>query len=663
MATRFDLPSINLPNLRGVAAWRPDTTADRRMRAWQAVTAPWWIWSDLPRLPLPSRNPALPPGGVAGDWVVHGLDRIATRVWIQRMLAIVVRGIWLTLLVGCLWLLTDLLGGPEFDQRIWLGFGAVIMLCSLAIALLSRPSRAQVARMLDRSFTLQERISTALGNIGKDVPVDGEHASVVYLQIADAANALTVAQEQPAFRLRPPAREFVMAIALALALAALAFARGAGGSVPPAQTNVVPAFVPAAQRFVQPEAQPTPDPQNAPSVAEVQQMVQSSIDNQQDLAALADALSDHALTRDAAEQIQQGNYSQAAEELRNVAEQADQLSQSERDDLASDLNQAASQMSDGNQSLSNATQQAADGLQQGQDEAKSGVRDLANAVEQSGQQVQSSETLDQAMQQAQQNEAANAGQQGQPASQSQPGDQGEQSAGQQNGTGDPQSASSSAASGEQSGQPGEADSNSGANAESGIGQDPQSSSGQPGEGAPSDASDSSAPGQQSGEGQGQSQQPADNGAASGESAQSSSIQNTGKEGSPNQSSGAGGESGDEQAQGGTDSNTGGKTAQDSPGKDPSEASVSDAAQTGADTSGASQDGREAVQLSRAPEGESVQVGGSSGASSLGPGAGVTVSSGATQQGEVGQTGPDSNHVPPEYRSIVESYFSDKDNGG
>jgi len=601
----------------------------------------------------------LPTGGEAGNWVVNGLDRIATRIWIQRMLAIVARGIWLTLLVGCLWLLADLLGGPAFDRRIWLAAGVVLILCSLVFAVLSRPSRAQVARMLDRSFTLQERVSTALGNIGKDVPAEGEHASVVYLQIADAANALTAAQELPAFRLRPPARELVMAIALALAFAALAFARGAGGSVPPAQTNVVPAFVPAAQRFVQPEAQPTPDPQNAPSVAEVQQMVQTSMDNQQDLAALADALSDHALTHDAAEQIQQGNYSQAAEELRNVANQADQLSQSERDDLAGDLSQAASQMSEGNQSLSDATQQAADGLKQGGDPAKSGVRDLANSVEQSGQQVQSSETLDQAMQQAQQNEAANPGQ-GQPAeqAQSQSADQSQQQGGQE-GNGDPQSASSS--SGQPSGQPGEADSTSGADAEAGTGQDQQSSSGQPGEGAPSEANDSSAPGQQSGEGQGQP--PADNGAAAGQSAQSSAIQQTGDEGSPNQSSGAGGESGDENAQGGTNSNTGGKTAADSPSKDPSKSSVSDAAQTGDDTSGASQDGREAVQLSRAPEGESVQIGGSSGASSLGPGAGVTVSSGTTQQGDVGQTGPDSNHVPPEYRSIVESCFSDKEKDG
>ena len=122
-----------------------------------------------------------------------------------------------------------------------------------------------------------------------------------------------------------------MAVALGLAFAALAFARGAGGGIPPIQSNVVPAFIPAAERFVQPE-QPAvaPEAQDVPTVEEVQQMVQTSIDNQQDLKRLADALSDHAVTREAADLINQGKYAEAAEELRDVANQADQLSDEAR---------------------------------------------------------------------------------------------------------------------------------------------------------------------------------------------------------------------------------------------------------------------------------------------------------------------------------------------
>jgi hypothetical protein len=657
MATRLNLPTIELPDPRSALAWRPALPPDRRTLIWQTATSPWWFWSDLPRLPLPARNPDVPSGGLAGDWVVKGLDRIVTRVWIQRMMAILARGLWLTLLVGCFWLVVDLLGGPPIDMQVWFGIGVAIMLCSLVIAALSRPTRAQTARMLDRSFTLQERVSTALGNIGRDVPADGERATVVYLQIADAANALTVAQEHPAFRLRPPARELVMAIALGLAFAALAFARGTGGEVPPVQTNVVPEFVPAAQRFVQPEAEPAaPDAANAPSVADVQQMVQTSIDNQQDLQALADALSDHAVTSDAANLIDQGKYSEAAEELRNVASQADQLSDSARQELASDLSNAASQMSDGNQALSDATQQAADGLKEGGDTAKTGVRDLANAVEQSGQQVQSSETLDQAMQQAQQNEAAGAtGGQSQDANQQQ-----QSSSGDQSGSQGQQQSSSSSASSQDSGQPGDASSSSGADAASGIGDDSQTSNGQPGEGA---QSESDAPGASSDQpGSGDSQQAQNGGQSSGDSSQPSNTDQTGENTDSTQGSGAGNQSGDENAQGATGENTGGSAQQNPPGKPPSDPKVSDSQSTGDDTSGAGQDAHQAVQLSRAPEGESVQVGGNSGASSLGPGSGVTVSSGSTTQGDVGTTGPDSNHVPPEYRSVVESYFSDKDGG-
>lgn len=656
MATRASIPTISLPDLRSAAAWRPALPADRRTLVWQTVTAPWWVWSDIPKLPLPSRNPALPEGGLAGDWVVSGLDRIATRVWIQRMMSIVARGIWLTLLVGCFWLVVDLAGGPALNAGILLAIGVVVMLCSLVVAALSRPNRAQVARMLDRSFALQERVTTALGNIGEEIPAESERASVVYLQVADAANALTIAQGHSAFRLRPPARELVMAIALGLAFAGLAFARGAGGSVPDVQSNVVPAFVPAAEHFVQPEAEPTvPPDQAAPSVADVQQMVQTSLDNQQDLQTLADALADHAVTSDAANLIDQGKYSEAAEELRDVANQADQLSDAARADLASDLSQAASQMSSDNQSLSDATQQAADGLKQGGDQARDGVRDLANAVEQSGQQVQSSESLDQAMQQAQQNESSSSS-----PSQSQAADQGQSSPNQDSGASDQQQEPGSSASGQDSGQPGQAESTSGADAEAGTGEDPNASSGQPGEGAPADANAQATSGEQPGSGE--NENPA-GGNASGDSSDPSASDQTSETSDSNRGSGAGSESGAPPSEGNADAKTGGAAQNESAGKDPSKSSVSDASETGTDTSGAGDDPHEAVTLDRAPQGESVQTSSNSGSSSLGPGAGVTVSNGSTQQGDVGQTGPDSNHVPPEYRSIVESYFSDKDGDG
>ncbi len=256
MATRIDLSPIGRADLRRIATRRLRPPSDHRALVWQIVTAPWWLWSDSPRLPLPARDPALPPGGPAGDWVVRGLDRIRARLWLQSTLIIGARGLVLALLIGCVWLIAELLGGPALDSRIWLLAASVVLLGSLAIAALGRPTRARTARLLDHSFDLQERVSTALGNIGREVPAETRQASVTYLQVADAANAMTLAQDHPALRVRPPARELVLAVALALACAAFALARGTGGDVPATRTVLVPEFVPAAQRFVQPAAPP-----------------------------------------------------------------------------------------------------------------------------------------------------------------------------------------------------------------------------------------------------------------------------------------------------------------------------------------------------------------------------------------------------------------------
>jgi len=53
----------------------------------------------------------------------------------------------------------------------------------------------------------------------------------------------------------------------------------------------------------------------------------------------------------------------------------------------------------------------------------------------------------------------------------------------------------------------------------------------------------------------------------------------------------------------------------------------------------------------------VQTSADGGSALLGTGAGVTAGSGSAVQGEVGESGPDSNHVPAEYRDLVQDYFS------
>ncbi|MFM9107775.1 MAG: hypothetical protein ACKOWF_13865, partial [Chloroflexota bacterium] len=99
----------------------------------------------------------------------------------------------------------------------------------------------------------------------------------------------------------------------------------------------------------------------------------------------------------------------------------------------------------------------------------------------------------------------------------------------------------------------------------------------------------------------------------------------------------------------------GGTVGEAPGQDVVEgtdlgAAAGDPAEAGADTLALppGQGGQQGVQT--------VNDGGSALA---GSGTGVTAGSGTATQGEVGESGPDSNHVPPQYREIVQDYFSDR----
>lgn len=655
MATRTSFPTIDrLIVHRHVL--RASLSRNWRAIVWTIVTGPWWIWSDIPRLPLPSKNPGLISGSPAEVWVTHGLDRIATRIWAQRVVAIIVRGIGLGFFAGCLWFAFELLGGHPFVQPIWYAGSIVILLCSILVAALARPARADIARMLDRSFQLQERIGTAMGNIGQVPPRERQQVHLVELQIADAANAITMAQDHPAFRLRLPMRELVLTIALALTFAGLALARGSGPGIPETQTNVVPAFVPAAQRFVQPAAQPeTSAEQGSLSAAELQEMMQAALEQQLDLQTLATALADHAITSEAAELIRQGHYSAAAEELRTVSTQVDQLSDDERTALAADLEQAASQMSGDDQSLAGATRQAAEGLGDGGDAATAGMRDLANAVEESGQQIDSSRGESKTIQQAPQDTSTSS-------SSSATTAQNQPSTGQPAGSGEQQSTLSSSS--DQSGQAGAPNSTIGSDSEAGNTADTGTASNQPGQSAPSESGAAGIPGETSGSEDDRTSDGADSGSATGDAPQPSDTNQTGATDNSHQGSGAGSASGQLEAQGISESDVGGAAQNDSAGRVPSQPEVSEAEPpSSTDAAGSPQKDHVAIELSRAPEGESVQIGGNSGASSFGSGAGVMVSSGAMSQGEIGENSPDSNHVPAEYRDIVESYFTDKDRAG
>jgi hypothetical protein len=618
----------------------------RRVVLWHALWMPFTLWSDAPEPAWPRRGAAIPRElGLAGRAVVSGVDRLRRRLWVTHAAAAVCRGIWLGLALAVLLMLLDVVGGPVFNPMVAGAIGGVILLAALVAAVLSRPSRPGTARMLDRSFGLHERLGTALDDLGQGVPAAGEHAPVVYLQMADAANAIAVLRNDRRLRQSLPVREVLLIVYWALVLATCAFLRGLGGGLPELATARVPVFTPAIER----PADPAPsaadvDPATmAPTVQEVMNRSDRSTQARHDLQALAAALSDHAVGRPAAEQIARGDYNAAGDQLRQAADQAGDLAQTSRQELAGDLDQAASQMQPNSTGLHEATDAAASGLQQGGEPASKGLRDLADAVEQAGKQVVPQSELAAQMRSAQQAAA-------------QRGDSGSQASGAPMDSGAGDAASQSGA----SGAPGSGvQAQTSTSAQSGgqgdrsaqAGNDPGNADGgqrgQSGEGGQAQMPGAS---QQPGEGQsGQSGQAAQGGeTAGGQRAEGDAA-------TSQQGGGAGtGQAGD--VNGERAASSGGES-QNANGQAPANPEVSKGSGAEGDPSTLI-DPSQRVALPVGTGQQGMQTAADGGSALRGSGAGVTAGSGYAVQGDVGEAGPDSNRVPPEHRDTVERYFSE-----
>ncbi|MFM9107178.1 MAG: hypothetical protein ACKOWF_10840, partial [Chloroflexota bacterium] len=364
----------------------------------------------MPPPDLPGPEPPAPAEiGLAGKVFLSGLDGVRTRLWLRAMMHGAFRGAWLALLGACAWMAWSLLaGGPPLDVRLTLGAMAAGAALGVAAGALSKPSRARTAAMLDRTWGLQDRLATSVEGLGRAVPATGERAAVPYLQMADGANTIEAVRRDPLLAVRPPVREIVLVVFWALALAALASLRGVGGPPPDLGQGFVPRFVAAAGMPPEPDAAGPGAEAGAdgPSVEEVMARAERSNQARQDLQALASALADHAVTRQAADAITRGDYERAADELRMLAPDAPQLSEGSRGDLSRDLDVAASSMSDGQSVLKPASQEAAGGLREGGKPAQEGLRALAEAVETAGAQVAPQAELAEQMQDAQRRDPA-----------------------------------------------------------------------------------------------------------------------------------------------------------------------------------------------------------------------------------------------------------------
>ena len=219
---------------RPAAAGRPGHAPGAPLaRFW----APFWLWSDAPVPELPQRSAGSRSRRslvLAGHAVVTGIDRVRRRLWVSHAAAAICRGLWLA---HRLRRRADAArrrsAGRTFDPRP-----------------AARSRRGDALRRTG-SGGLEQTVSRAHGTDARShlraarAAEDGARRSrprrprrrasarpVVYLQMADAANAVAALRNDRRLRPAIPVREVVLVVLFALLLTTLAFVRGLGGGLP-----------------------------------------------------------------------------------------------------------------------------------------------------------------------------------------------------------------------------------------------------------------------------------------------------------------------------------------------------------------------------------------------------------------------------------------------
>lgn len=689
ISTSSPLPSS--AGTRGRIATRASTLVERqrarfredpRLFLWRAGWSPIWVGSNGPA-PVPwqrlrSTQRFRASSGVPGAFIDANLDRLAFRLWLSLLAGSIIRGLWLGLLIVTGWVLLALTGLGGLPPVI----AIAVLVClglglGVAYGMLHRIESSAVAVMLDRTFGLHERLTTAND---RRAAVSRDGAVVPRLQLADAANTLGEVMNELPRSVYIPVREVIALLVVVMVLLTGLFAYVPDRSLPTVSDAPVPRFVPASERLANPQVADSPltttPEQPAPSASDVQQQAAAQ-QAREDLDVLGEALEDHPITKTASDAIGAGDYAAASDMIRTAASEAPNASQEAREALADDLDAAADRISETSPELAESSQKAAAGLRQGGPEAAQGLEDLADNVDQAAGAVGPEAAAPQAPEQSE------TGGQGDPG-QAQAGLVGEEGASGGESSQSPDTSEGSAGSSDPSqqeagetGDPGQ-----GVAAEPGVApeaQEPSAGGNEPGE--MSGAADSGqaqsgaggAPDPEAVEGASESdqtgQQPAGEGSGS-QSDSASDAEGQGLSGAPDdetaasQGSGAGtGQTGaNDQPQGdqevGDPAAPGEGEAVDPPpvgevgGPPPGNGG-------GQGSAGAIGEGGGTNDLSlQGTSDEGVRTGGSSGSSSIGSGAGSGAASGDQVQQQVGVAGPDANRIPEGMQDVVQDYFTE-----
>ncbi|MDP8923996.1 MAG: hypothetical protein M3O34_14095, partial [Chloroflexota bacterium] len=413
----------------------------------------------------------------AVDGFQHELGGIRTRLWLERVLVLVVRCLALgfvatTVGAAVAWMVGVRLPVLYLVAPLALALGAAAL-----VAVFRYPSAMQAALITDSRLQLDEQLATAT-----EVVQEGIDGPVARAQVGAATESAAWAQEN--WRGGPRiGRDLLVAAALGFLTAGVLLLTWPEGRLlvgprpelpidsPRPETPPTPPPNPVAQKPQASKPEPKPSAQNQQgATAGVQralddirrgresgalgqneaarrlgqaenQLSRQTGQSQSDrnsLDRLGQALDQVAAGRPAAEAIQRGDYEQAAREIAQLGSESDQLSQQAKQELSQALRQAAQDTQQSAPELSQRERRAADALA-GRDyeAARQAMGELADQVATRGRNVIPQQELARAWDQVNQERRAQGQEPRQAAQpQQQGGQQGQQGGqqGQQGGT-------------------------------------------------------------------------------------------------------------------------------------------------------------------------------------------------------------------------------------
>lgn len=272
-------------------------------------------------------------------------------LWFWRLVRLLFRSLWVSALLALAGGLLAYSAGRPLAWLDWAAIGSVLFVALFLFLALWPISARTLTRRLDQHFDFQDQLMAAY-------EVTGRGGAQNYIEtdlLAAAHSSLHEARRRFFRRLPLPWTDLEMAVVVGTAAVAVYYwAAALAMPAPPVVTHssYVPLPAPGLEPMVQlpgapAEAQPSLASQIATGLDPGEAAtLNSAAGAQAVLDELAEALRSQSFTEAAGEALSQGALEQAADELRQLAQDADALSDEARNDLAESLMAAAEALQD-----------------------------------------------------------------------------------------------------------------------------------------------------------------------------------------------------------------------------------------------------------------------------------------------------------------------------